>query len=296
MEIFSNLKWLLGTTKVRHFLVFLFLVSLFSYFFSLQFSKEVEETEASPVFSGFLVLEVLLFSLVLVALIRFFGARAVFLIMEFFLCFFTLDLLLSIFGVSFIFSNFILSLVYLFFRKKLRNLLLFLSISVFSGFFSSSFSLTFILFFSIFLAFYDILAVFFLKHMVFLAKSAIQSDAPVFMIFSDNSRKIEDISNDAQRKLSNNAFSNSVNVHSEMGWKNKDFFVIGNGDFVIPAMIFSKLLVGGHFLWAGLSFLLSFFGILLTLVQSSGRPMPALPLQVFLNAFFLSLAGIFGLI
>jgi presenilin-like A22 family membrane protease len=116
------------------------------------------------------------------------------------------------------------------------------------------------------LALYDIIAVFFTKHMVKIGKESTQ-----------------------------NNFAFTVALPTK-----KHVFELGNGDLVIPLAIASSIIINGPFqsnwLMSGLIMGMSFLGLELSLhfVSRFKAPMPALPPQVMLMLFTILLGLLLG--
>ncbi|MCX6803550.1 MAG: presenilin family intramembrane aspartyl protease [Candidatus Diapherotrites archaeon] len=116
------------------------------------------------------------------------------------------------------------------------------------------------------LAIYDIIAVFYTKHMVTIGKEVVKNNFAFTIAFPTKKHKFE----------------------------------LGNGDLVIPLMVASSILVNGPFkmnsLVAGLCLVASFIGLLLSIYSVSKwkRAMPALPPQTALMIIVLVIAFLAG--
>jgi len=154
-------------------------------------------------------------------------------------------------------------------RKNIaiRNLVSGIAIAGAGAFLGISLGLLPVLAFAIVLAAYDIIAVFYTKHMVTLGKQSLEN---------------------------NYAFTIAMPTK-------KHKFELGNGDLVIPLMISASILVNGPFnnnaLIAGLCLVASYIGLVLSIysVAKWKKPMPALPPQVTLTVIVILLGLALGL-
>ncbi len=147
-----------------------------------------------------------------------------------------------------------------------RNFVSIIAIAGAGSFLGISLGLLPIIAFIIALAIYDIIAVFFTKHMVEIGKTAVERN-----------------------------FAFMVAMHTK-----EHKFELGNGDLVIPLMVASSIMVNGPFnnngLIAGLCLAASFVGLMMSiyLVSKKKIAMPALPPQTLLMAIILGIALLLG--
>lgn len=148
----------------------------------------------------------------------------------------------------------------------IRNLASIIAIAGAGSFLGISLGLLPITVFIIALAIYDIIAVFFTKHMVEIGKTSIEKN-----------------------------FAFTIAMHTK-----EHKFELGNGDLVIPLMVASSVMINGPFnnngLVAGLCLAASFIGLMssIYLVSKKKIAMPALPPQTLLMVIILGLALILG--
>ncbi len=141
-------------------------------------------------------------------------------------------------------------------RKNLmiRNLASVIAVAGAGAFLGISLGLFPVVAFAIILAIYDIIAVFYTKHMVTIGKQSLENNFAFTIAMPTKEHKFE----------------------------------LGNGDLVIPLMIASSVLVNGPFLnngiMAGISLSASYIGLVLSIYSVSKwkKPMPALPPQTAL--------------
>jgi presenilin-like A22 family membrane protease len=148
-----------------------------------------------------------------------------------------------------------------------RNLASLIAIAGAGSFLGISLGLFPVLLFIIILAIYDIIAVFYTKHMVTISKEVTSSNYAFTVAFPTK----------------------------------KHTFELGNGDLVIPLVVSSSILVNGPFLnngiIAGLCLGASFIGLMLSIlfVAKKKIPMPALPPQTALMVIVILAALVLGL-
>lgn len=147
-----------------------------------------------------------------------------------------------------------------------RNLASTLAIIGAGAFIGISLGLVPALAFAIILAVYDIIAVFFTKHMVEIGKEAVRGNYAFMVAMPTQKHKFE----------------------------------LGNGDLLIPLMIASSILVNGPFLHnnivAGWCLVASFIGLVFSIhtVSEWKRAMPALPPQTLLMLIVIAAAFLLG--
>ncbi len=247
---------------VKALLLFL-LVQLLALGIGLQFASQQVSLVSDPSStdnSFFFFLSVLFFAALLLIILKYYAGKLLFLILELGMAFFAFQLLLSLFtseANAFVVAGAVVAIRLI--LPQLQQLLLLVTVSIVGGLLGTSLDILPAALLAALLSGYDVVAVFYTKHMVTLAKNLSKRGA---------------------------AFSISVKA-------GKSALQLGTGDMVIPAMVIvsankTGALVFSHAGYSllfpsllALLFSLAGFALLLFYIEKKKGYWPALPPLAF---------------
>ncbi len=247
-------------------------------------SVSVVENPGDPANAGFFFGYVLLSAIVLLIVLKFYHGKLLFTFLEFALLFISLQLLLSTFlldPTSAAFAALVIAAGRFAF-PILRSPLLLIASGVVGALLGSSLDILPAVIFSALLAGYDVIAVFYTKHMIALARGLSDRGAAFSIRISDGKAVKQaggEIGERANKTKSTKAPSSKQQL---AGGKEIESIELGTGDLVIPAMLQVSalklsLLHAGAAFFGGLLGIIALFWVL----ERQRGYWPALPPIVF---------------